>query len=262
MRLRLAFVSAAMIGDGHTSSSLPAYSQRGSPISVLWTPTRGRRSSSTIPLYISLLGHGILDVDGHPIKEITDSIRPYLTYDTEGEFRTRAWSLLLFPAALRDLGYTSDTTRVTLEMDLGQGMQTQMIVTAVPTADYTAATNGVPQPLYRLRPREKYWFAYVPETKTVFVKYNECRDPGAFHRLTDSVARILDTNHPAHVVIDLRNNPGGDSTVITPLIAALRARPAIDRPDRPVCRDRASHPLVRADGGDRFPQRDACDDHR
>jgi hypothetical protein len=226
VRLRLARL-AAMIGDGHTSIALPGYPQR-LPISIFWSDS-APYVTSTIPLYISLLGHPILKVNGHSIKEVTDSIRPYMTYATEGEFRTRAWSLLLAPGALRDLGLTTDTTRIVLEMGIGN-LRTQRIVASVATSDYSAAPNGVTQPLYRQRPRDKYWFVYVPETKTVYVKYNECRDPEDFRKMTDSVAALLDTKHPAHVVIDLRNNPGGDSTVIAPLIAALRTRPAINSP--------------------------------
>jgi len=45
--------------------------------------------------------------------------------------------------------------------------------------------------------------------------------------MSDSIARTLDTSRVTHVVVDLRDNGGGDDNVIHPLVTVLEAHPAL-----------------------------------
>jgi hypothetical protein len=65
----------------------------------------------------------------------------------------------------------------------------------------------------------------------MYLAYNQCRDAEAFQRLTDSLVALLDSVRPARLVVDLRNNTGGDTRVIQPLLEAVRARSWINRRD-------------------------------
>jgi C-terminal processing protease CtpA/Prc len=49
-----------------------------------------------------------------------------------------------------------------------------------------------------------------------------------FSEFAARVLKTIDTENVARVIIDLRENPGGNSDLIRPLLEGLRARPAIN----------------------------------
>src|SRR5262249_6945988 len=62
-----------------------------------------------------------------------------------------------------------------------------------------------------------------------YVQYNLCRnDPAlAFSAFSQNLFAFADAHAVDRVVIDLRFNPGGDSSVVNPLLNGLRARSAL-----------------------------------
>jgi hypothetical protein len=86
--------------------------------------------------------------------------------------------------------------------------------------------HNVPAPLFRSHPKQDYWHQYLEETGTLFIQYNVCaNDPK--QRFSEFAAAVLadaDTHTVKPVVIDLRENGGGDSRVIRPLMSGLVKR--------------------------------------
>jgi len=90
-----------------------------------------------------------------------------------------------------------------------------------------------PQPLYRKRRAERYWFEYLPEQRAVYLQINLMNDidsdpfPAFCRRLFDT----LDTNEAERLIIDVRGCPGGDHIEL-PLLKGILARPHLDQADR------------------------------
>jgi hypothetical protein len=226
IRLRLVRL-VALVGDGHTNVALPPYDVR-LPIAILWTddgPTIVNADDGNA----SSIGASITAVNGRPVAEVADTLHRYIPHENELGFRISPGALLLRPGALRDIGLGDDSmsTRLTLMRD---GKSWDSRVDAVGAAGFTLPARTA-LPLYRQRPNERYWWVHLPADRTVYVKYNRCEDAGAFKRLVDSAMVAIDSAKPLRVVIDLRDNSGGDSRVVRPLIEALRARPDVNRKD-------------------------------
>lgn len=217
----------ALVRDGHTNAQIPMYAQR-LPITTLWADD-GPYITGASPEYASLLGQRIVRINGHAISAVADTIRLYLPHENEMGFRTRAGFILFYPGAQYDVGLSRDSMQATLEVEGRQGRRTTVTVPVVPRVGFAPAPPPSGEPLYRQRLTEKYWLSHLADAKTVFVKYNQCRDPADFRALTDSVLRLLDTG-ATRLVVDLRNNSGGSSRVIQPLIEAIHSRPAINQP--------------------------------
>ena len=84
-------------------------------------------------------------------------------------------------------------------------------------------------PLCITRGRVPYWTRDLPESKTLYLKYNKCRDQPSFAKMMKQVWAAVDgltkKGKPLdRLVIDLRHNGGGDSRVMNPLFDALRKR--------------------------------------
>ena len=85
-----------------------------------------------------------------------------------------------------------------------------------------------PAPMLRERQPEKpFWFQRLTRGRALYLKYNRCQDPEAFREMTGKLLAILDRGGIERVVIDLRDNEGGDSTVTEPLLVGLAERRAL-----------------------------------
>lgn len=226
IRLRLARLTS-LLGDGHTTIALPPYDMR-LPIAILWTDD-GAVVVNADSANAASIGATIAAVNGRPIAEVADTLRRYIPHENELGFRISPGALLLRPAALRDIGLGDDSasTQLTLTRD---GKSWDSRVDAVRSAGFTLPARTA-LPLYRQRPNERYWWVYLPADRTVYIKYNRCEDAAAFKRLVDSAMVAIDSVKPLRVVIDVRDNSGGNSRVVQPLIQALRARQDINRKD-------------------------------
>lgn len=225
VQLRIARLTA-LIRDVHTSAQLPIYPLR-MPFTIFWFET-GPVIVNATDDRAALIGGRITRVNGRDIGSVADTLRLYLSNENELGFWLRAGQLLLRPQALRDVGLGGDSTSTTLELEKN-GVTSTEAIHGVQTTGFTLPVRDVP--LYRQRLGEKYWWTYLANERTVFVKYSQCRDPEDFKRMTDSIATAIDAQRPLRVVVDLRDNGGGSSNVVLPLIDALKARTAINRSD-------------------------------
>ena len=98
-----------------------------------------------------------------------------------------------------------------------------------------SATDALklPAPLFRKRPDDWYWYEYLPDSRALYIQYSKCQDnpKKSFKEFVGDVFRFVDSLHGPdeveRVIVDLRFNSGGDSSVIDPLIEGLQSRPRL-----------------------------------
>ena len=73
------------------------------------------------------------------------------------------------------------------------------------------------------------WWTYLADSRTLYVQYNEVR--GGIDAIADEILARAKQADVDRVVVDLRNNGGGDNNTYRHLLAVLQD-PAIDRPGR------------------------------
>ena len=71
-----------------------------------------------------------------------------------------------------------------------------------------------------------YWYRYYPEQKLLFFKYNVCNERAdlPFSTFSANLMRDLDAQPVESLVVDLRDNTGGNSEVWRPFLNALQTR--------------------------------------
>src|SRR5262249_16234494 len=134
-------------------------------------------------------------------------------------------------AVLEHFGLLGPQGAVTFTLEKSDGTPfSQNIAIARPIVSQSQVTlNGakaIPPPISAPKAGQDYWYSSVATAGTVYVQCNAWRnDPklpfGAFAR---EVLSQIDSQKAQRVVIDLRNNSGGDSRVIMPLTDGLSDR--------------------------------------
>ena len=86
------------------------------------------------------------------------------------------------------------------------------------------------RPLSRKHPQDWYWYEYLADAHLLYIQYNRCRNnpKKSFKRFVQALFRFVDGRNISRkvdrVIVDLRFNTGGDSSVIDPLIEGFHKR--------------------------------------
>jgi hypothetical protein len=185
-----------------------------------------------------LLGAQLTGIDGHPIGQVLARLRAVIDYQDPGLARAQevGWSGPGESGDLNDadllswLKVTRSATVASFAVRTAVGLRSVRIR---PIAGSGApAIAHVPSPLYLQHQNNPYWLKILGGQRAVYLKYNECLTNDGFQRLAARALAVL-RQHPGYrLIVDLRDNGGGDSAPFLALIADIRADPAVNRRGR------------------------------
>ncbi|MBL8233470.1 MAG: hypothetical protein JNL98_33545 [Bryobacterales bacterium] len=215
----------ASIGDGHTSAPIPAIQTRLLPIRLRWFPDGLFVTAASEP-QIRLLGKQVVSIGGKSAEEAYAAVKPYIAneFDLWARLLSGSQNYMVSPDLLRLAGVSSDASRVSIAVRETDGSTFEATLEPVQVALVTAPYLSRPlAPLYRRSPQQAYWYEYLGDSRTLYVKYNQCRNVPALpmSKFSDDVLATATSNPVDRVVFDLRNNGGGDSSVIAILLNKL-----------------------------------------
>ena len=184
-------------------------------------------------------GAKLVAVAGVPIDDLVARVRPLITRDNEWSLRERVPFFIVCAEVLRGLGVVDDDGPVTFTLETAAG-RSDVRLDAVEAGEYIqrfpyfwqppAPPPGRPAPLwvrYRGTPQA---VTTLQRGRVVYAAYTVTQDPDQM------VARILRlARKPAfrRLVVDVRQNGGGNNATYGPLLQALRNRWVVRR-SRPV----------------------------
>jgi hypothetical protein len=217
-----------LIGDGHTGVGLP-WAQPRYPLVTFWFAD-GLRVVETTPEHRRLLGARVDAVEGTPFRTVAARLRPY---SPMGE---NAWSwravlpfLVHRPEVLRHAGVDqgSPSTWTFLLTD-GRTERVTFEAGAFPLKG-RVRLGGQP-PLWEQRAKEPFWTDFQPGSDTLYVNF---RSYDALPANAAALAEELDARKPRRLVIDMRDNGGGDYDLGRKhLLPVITSRPWLNRRDR------------------------------
>lgn len=184
------------------------------------------------------LGWRIETIDGTDVDAARAAVAPTVSHENEVQIRDGSIRSLTTPEILNATGVSLgvDEARFTVQ----RGTETRELAArayptnALPPFRSLPAPDAPGLPLYRTDTGKNYWWKLVDDGAVMYIAYNKCAvDPArSFADFTKEVNATIDSRKPGRVVIDLRNNGGGNSMVIAPLIEVLRRDARINQPGR------------------------------
>jgi hypothetical protein len=221
---------ANLVGDGHTYVEFPEDRAR-LPLEIKQFGEEYRVTAVTSGLE-KALGARVLKVHDTPIGQTAERLLSMTPQnETRDLARSRIEGFLTLGIVLHGYGIIPDrrVATFTLADDAGHEFTVEARALAPDAKPQWLPVVREP-PLYRQRPTEGFWYTYLPEARTVyccFRRYDSLsvRSAGLF--------QLLRERQPAKLVIDLRQNGGGDYTVgLRYLVRPLRELASLNQKGR------------------------------
>lgn len=234
------------VGDGHSwiglSHTIPEL-QQTLPVKF-YLFEEGLFIIAAAPRHKDLLGAQVLNFGGKSIAEIFEGLESTIPRDNEIWIKARAPYSMRSLHLLHVLGLIPDAKKISLEIKDFSGRRREVILTTdtehpniwntqpnPPSWVNLAETLPQPTPLYLKNMSARYWFEYLPKSKTVYFQYNNViNDPGEpFPRFVERLDKFINENEVEKLVIDMRWNNGGNTFLNEPLLHALIRNNKINR---------------------------------
>jgi hypothetical protein len=223
----------AMIGDPHTRISFNV--DKTYPI-TLHQFSDGVFVIAATEEYKSLLGAKLIRIGETDIDRAKEAVRPLVIFENEWRFKQQFPDYLTDPDNLHLLKLLSSHDEGDFTFAGGNGneftvrmrpVSTQWGIRFITPFDWSPDKT----PFHLRNPDRYYWYEYLPDSKTLYLNYRRCaRMPGLpFNRVVAALLKFMNQNRVERMVIDLRLNSGGDSSILDPLINALSKRRDIRR---------------------------------
>jgi hypothetical protein len=186
--------------------------------------------------YRALTGNRLVSLNGRPIDDVLAAIEPLVPRDGPATVRGFRPTFLLRTSVLTGLGLIDEApVAISTSRDGDELVETQLL--PVPFREWLAWQEGFGIPdlparddtLFLSDPGPTFWTEFLPESGIQYIRYEQvvAIDGVALDAAFDA-ATAPSVNA---VVLDLRQNTGGDNHRYVGLLQRLRD-PAIDRPGR------------------------------
>jgi len=175
---------------------------------------------------VAALGKKLVSIDGRSAAEVFDRIKTMFPFENQYWPLIRGAEYLSGAEILNNAGISQVRSSAVFEFEGNLKITLQ----AISVESFSFPRKARPRPpLYQQYQNLYYWFEYLADAKVLYVKYNVCaEDPAlAASDFGRQIVAFMSGKPLDKIVIDLRNNSGGDSRIlarwIEPLQEAFRA---------------------------------------
>lgn len=221
MKVELSRIVAS-IKDAHTSIEFPV--NKYLPFKFYYF-NDGIYITKVTKGFEKILYRKVTKIEDMPIDEVIKELSQIISY--ENEYFLKAQSVKYLQGA--DILYgllicnNIDKINITLEDEVVE-------IKTIAPKDLLYLEN-IKIPLYAKKCADNYWYEYIKDEETLYIKYNSCKDNGDVSIKNNIVETInfIEKNNVNKITIDLRNNLGGNSTLLRPLIEYIKSNKKINQ---------------------------------
>jgi len=223
---------AALLGDGHSGFRPMPRSriQLGSLPVQFYEFADGLFVIDANEDYAELIGAKVLSLGTREVAGVWPDLAELIPRDNSMRILQQGPFLLTLPAVLRELGAIDDTQSVPLHIRDKSGKERTVEVTPMPLGrvNFELIPSKLPDagepPHYLAHADDVLWMDALDHGHVLYVLFNVVRDGP-----TESIAafaqrmkkRLSESPQIDAVVVDVRNNDGGNSFLYPPLVKAL-----------------------------------------
>ncbi len=222
------------IGDGHTSVSLANWETNYYPIEIKKISNKWRVVKVS-EAYASVLGATMTKIDGKPIQEIENELSEVVQFvENEHSKVVRIGEYLPLSELLFSLKITKSTEEARFQFTTDAGKNPDVMMQAVPpnelnSQNYRELNIGVPGIEKPDNPDFDFlWFTQVEGLPITYIRFDSYPTFEEMIPFAEKLVGFVVQNQSRQVIIDLRNNGGGDLYIGLILANALNMVDGID----------------------------------
>ena len=232
----------AMVGDGHTSLRGRGQNQNVDvsryPVS-LFLYKEGLYVRGALPAYAEIVGAKVERIGKLSSEEALAAVEPLCSRDNAMGVKLASPGYLTNPSVLSFLKLTDDVSRVPVVLKKPNGEQVTIELKPISwnpslAKDYVWANAGAkaPKPLSFMKNGDKFWFEHLPDKKLVYFQYNQVGDKPneTLEKFCGRLFAFINEHAVDYLVIDMRNNGGGNNFLNRPLVHGLIRCDRVNQP--------------------------------
>lgn len=210
----------ARLKDGHTELGVS-----GEVLGPLNYPFRfkyinnGYYVVSASEEYKQYLGFELLGINDKSISEIEDLLTTIIPIENETSMKYYLPTKLVEPKLLNYFKITNGNSAEFILQKDGKNS-----VVEVPALDYNTELFDILHTIKDLEmtldQKDTYWVESMYGLDAVYLQYNTCEEREDYQM--NQVVKEIESYNMSNLIIDLRNNKGGDSDVLDPLLDYIR----------------------------------------
>ncbi|MEO8199908.1 MAG: hypothetical protein ABI679_05235 [Gemmatimonadota bacterium] len=237
----------ALVHDGHTSLN-PAFNRDNEfhyyPLDLYYFRD-GLYIRRAAPEYASLVGARVLQVGTMTPEEALASVGTVISHENDFWVKALAPFYLTTAEVVSALGISPSTTSLTLRVEQGGAARNATIQAAENVGGHGAGHEGPfdqtgwsdmrgagDAPLYLQERGKLHWMTYLPDSKTLYVSYRAVltspEDP--LPQFFTRVFAAADSLRPVRLVLDMRDNGGGNNALNKQFVLEVIRRTWLDQP--------------------------------
>ncbi|GKX31228.1 hypothetical protein SH1V18_37080 [Vallitalea longa] len=227
----------AKIGDGHTAVC-ENINFRFFPLKFIVFDD-GIYVINTIEEYKDILGTKLIKIGNEPIDDIINKMGEMVSSDNKIQLLNNTLNHIIIADYLKEYGYIGDINKGKFVFQDIDDKEISIEMNSIYNANaekWLAVVNKyskVANLSYVKNTKEPYWYEYLGDEKLIYFQYNSCMNNNQkpIKTLVQELSEFIEENDVEKFVFDMRNNGGGDSRIIKPLINYLAKNNELNKKD-------------------------------
>lgn len=216
------------------------------PVNFYWF-SDGMYVEGAAKEYATIVGAKLVKVEGVPVQKALEAIKPLVPVENDQYFKGYGLDFLTIPEALHAQGVTKELkSTITYTFEKGGKTFEQNVTTkdafrmprtygfVSKNSGWITARDTTATPHYLKNLDKNYYYEYLPESKTVYVRQSQVLDDktesiAAFYK---KVFEFIEKNDVDKLVLDVRLNGGGNNYKNKPVVTGIIESKKINKPGK------------------------------
>ena len=170
----------------------------------------------TDSLNSKLLYKKLNGIEKSAIKNIINDYKKIIKDDNKSYFEVCFLNFINNPKVLKGLNITKSDSGAKFILD-----NQEFLISATNKENFAQTKNTQ---LLRLKHKDNYWYEFIDINKTMYFNYQDCTEQigKTFETFNNELFNAIENQKPEKLIIDLRNNSGGNSAILKPFLEKLK----------------------------------------
>ena len=166
----------------------------------------------------------VLKINGTDIHSVLEQLTSLISYENESWVYAMLPNYLQSPVYMYGLGIVQDEQQAVFTVQKGKEMK-DYTVTALDYGETANLVNNKTEDVLIDKFEKYYKYIYMAKQNALYFQYNVCADmeDQSFKKFNQGMFEAIEGKKLNKIIVDLRNNSGGNSEVLNPFTKQLKS---------------------------------------